>query len=279
MKAGQRVKMMHKGAPCRAEEKSGIIKYCVPVFGLDVGSTMTKGVALKGKKICAEAMADTGHNPVAAAKKVLKEIGAGKNVKCAVTGYGRHLVGKAFGFEALTEIRAHAIGARMVMPGVRLVVDVGGQDTKVIAIEEDGEVKDFLLNDKCAAGTGRFLEMLMETLGMDFEELDKAASEAGPEARLTNTCAVFAQSEVVGLLARGVSRKAIAKGCVQSIAKRLAADVGRLAGGTKSALFCGGGAEIKALAAAVEAAAGIRMIVPVEARYIGAIGAAVSRKT
>jgi predicted CoA-substrate-specific enzyme activase len=248
-------------------------------IGLDAGSTMTKGVVLRGGKTAARAMTATGHDAVAAAKKVLKEIGAGKSVKCSVTGYGRHLVGKEFGFEVLTEIRAHATGAQMAMPGVRLVVDVGGQDTKVIAIGEDGEVKDFLLNDRCAAGTGRFLELLMETLGMDFEEFDKAASEKGKEASLTNTCAVFAQSEVVGLLARGVHRKAIAKGCVQSIAKRLAADVGRLAGGIKSALFCGGGAEINALVEAVQAATGIRMVVPAEARYIGAIGAAANRKT
>jgi len=248
-------------------------------IGLDAGSTMTKAVALRGQKVVACAITATGHDAVAAAKKVLREVGAGKKAKCSVTGYGRHLVGKEFGFDVLTEIRAHAIGARMVMPGVKLVVDVGGQDTKVIAIGDDGEVKDFLLNDRCAAGTGRFLEMLAGTLGMDFDRFDEAAGAPGPEATLTNTCAVFAQSEVVGLLAKGVNRRAIAKGCVQSIAKRLAADVGRLAGEAREALFCGGGAELDSLAAAVSAATRVRMVVTAEARYIGAIGAALSGKT
>ncbi|MBN1807551.1 MAG: hypothetical protein JW909_00670 [Planctomycetes bacterium] len=248
--------------------------------GLDVGSTATKGVLMQGGRVAAEHMEATGHDPVETARRVLEKIDGGRGTAVSATGYGRHLVGDVLGCAVLTEIRAHAAGARALMEGVRLVIDVGGQDTKVILLDEAGGVEDFLLNDRCASGTGRFIEMLRDALGMTFEEFDDAAAGAEEEARLTSTCAVFAQSEVTGLIAAGEKRSALARGGVGSIARRLAAEIGRLSRGKSyPAMFCGGGAELKSLRRMLERETGLETNVPDRVRYVGAIGAAFCRAT
>jgi len=247
-----------------------------PAVGLDVGSTFTKAAMLDGGKVIAASIVPTGHNLLKAVGEATRLLGDVNGFPIAVTGYGRHLVSKNFNAQNLTEIRAHALGASLVSQGVELIVDIGGQDTKVIRIGSGGAVIDFVLNDRCAAGTGRYLEMLKNTLEYKFDEFDKAASSDVKAAALTSTCAVFAQSEVSGLMAVGVAREAIAKGSVIAIAGRLASDMLRVSGGKISrTLACGGGAEVKALLNFIEQETGFEILTAPYGRHIGAIGAAV----
>jgi predicted CoA-substrate-specific enzyme activase len=184
------------------------------------------------------------------------------------TGYGRARVPDAD--KRVTEITCHARGAEFLRPGVRTVIDIGGQDSKVIAVRE-GRASAFQMNDKCAAGTGRFLEMTAIRLGLSIEELEHLAR--GDVCPINSMCAVFADSEIVSLLASGVSREAISGGVIAAIAARTAAIAARVEV-VGPALLTGGLSSLPALRLALEA----RLNVPVESapmsRFAGAIGAA-----
>jgi predicted CoA-substrate-specific enzyme activase len=190
-------------------------------------------------------------------------------VALAATGYGRERIGRARG--TLTEISAHARGAELLCPGVRMVIDIGGQDSKVIAVEA-GRAQDFQMNDKCAAGSGRFLEMAAKRL-----ELDSAAMEEllafEREIDLNNTCAVFAESEIIGLLANGVSREEILGGAVVSIARRIAALAGRT-GIRSPAALSGGLSESPGVRRVLSRILGVELRPMPQGIYAGAIGAA-----
>lgn len=135
------------------------------------------------------------------------------------TGYGR--ISLPFADKVVTEITCHARGAVHLFPGTGVVLDIGGQDSKVISTAPDGSVQDFLMNDKCAAGTGRFLQVLSDILGMELAELGEAAGRGKPAA-ISSMCAVFAETEIIGLLARGTPPADIAAGVFRSIARRYA---------------------------------------------------------
>jgi (R)-2-hydroxyacyl-CoA dehydratese activating ATPase len=251
-------------------------------IGVDIGSTTTKAVVLDGDQIRTQLIAPSGNLPGQTAEGLLEramnEAGVTKGdvEVIATTGYGRRLVD--LGDIVMTEIKACALGALRAVPegGERLhtVIDVGGQDTKVVALDDDGSIEDFSMNDKCAAGTGRFLEMLAGKLGVSYEEFVAEALKSDTMIQMNATCAVFAESEVVGLLARKVSKADIAAAAHNAIASRIASMTRRV-GQRGSYAFVGGGARNAALVKAVEDTLNKPVYVPENAQTVVALGAAI----
>jgi len=250
--------------------------------GLDIGSTTSKAVLFDGERILARAVIPNAILPSESARDVLSlactQAGLDEETikAVAVTGYGRRLAG--FGDLIITEIRASALGARFLGSPhgpIRTVLDLGGQDTKVIALADDGQVQDFAMNDKCAAGTGRFLEMLARKLDCSMAEFIEAALASTAAIHMNATCAVFAESEVVSLLARNVPKTDIAAAAHQAIADRIAAMVRRI-GAREVLAFVGGGALNRALLATLEENLGIRLWVPESPQTVVALGAALA---
>lgn len=244
--------------------------------GIDVGSVATKAVVLRDGELAGKALLRTGAEPRTVARRAylsaLTDAGLDEcELPSVVTGYGR--VTAQMGGRTVTEILSAARGAYAVAPHADGVIDLGGQDTKVIRLGPEGVVTDFAMNDKCAAGTGRFLELMASALGTDLDGLGDLAEGATEAVRINSTCAVFAESEVVSLIARGVSRSEIVAGLFAAIASRvtaLAAQVGEAG----CYAFIGGGARSRALRNALEAALGKQMVVPAHPQYVVALGAA-----
>ena len=191
-----------------------------------------------------------------------------------VTGYGRHLVAPALGGEVVSEIKAFAIGARYLYPDCRTVIDIGGQDCKVILLSDNGEVQKFEMNDRCAAGTGKFLEIMANTLEVKISELGNLALRASRTVQINSLCTVFAESEVVSLIARGEEASAIALGLHDAIATRIAT-MARRVGIKERVVFAGGAALNQCLCQLVGEKLGIELTVPPEPQTVGAIGAAI----
>ncbi|MCA1945494.1 MAG: acyl-CoA dehydratase activase [Desulfovibrio sp.] len=214
------------------------------VAGIDIGSTATKCAVLHARDltILATAITPTGWNPREAGETVLAQSLAQTNGRreslgaVVVTGYGRKAL-PGLG-KAMTEITCHARGAHFLQAQARLVLDIGGQDSKIIQLGPDGQVLDFVMNDKCAAGTGRFVSNMAAALGMTLEEM-AAAALTGTPVQLSSMCAVFAESELIGSIARGAAPADLAAGIFQSIARRLKALLGRFAPG-QPCTFTGG---------------------------------------
>lgn len=245
--------------------------------GLDIGSTGTKAVLLHTQTLEVLAVAEepTGWEPAAAARRVLgialNQLGATPQdvASTVATGYGRASVPAD---KRVTEITCHAQGALHLVPGASTVLDIGGQDSKLIALGEDGSVRDFLMNDKCAAGTGRFVANMAIALGIPLDDFGSLAAQGSP-APLSSMCAVFAESEIIGLTAKGAAREDLAAGIVASIAKRLKALAGRIPF-VPVVAFTGGLARNAELAACFQHALGVELVAPPFAPYAGAIGAA-----
>jgi predicted CoA-substrate-specific enzyme activase len=253
--------------------------------GVDIGSTTTKAVVLEDGRVRGRTLLPSGNLPGETALRVLQEALAGAGLKdsdlatVAATGYGRRLVD--LGGIVLTEIKAVAAGALAATAGagerVHTVIDVGGQDTKVVALDDAGDIEDFSMNDKCAAGTGRFLEMLAHKLELPYDQFVAEALKSDTMIQMNATCAVFAESEVVGLLARKVSKADIAAAAHNAIAARIASMVRRV--GTRgSYCFVGGGARNRALVKAVEEALNKPVYVPADAQTVVALGAAIGAR-
>lgn len=242
--------------------------------GIDCGSAACKGILLRNQSVEAMCVRPTGWSPKETAKEVLADLlektgAVREEVQVIATGYGR--IGIDFADKAVTEITCHGLGAEYLSPGVHTVIDIGGQDSKVMAVE-NGRVMSFQMNDKCAAGTGRFLEMSAHRLGIDLSDFP-GLLESGKCCALSSMCAVFADSEIVSLLAAGKSREEIAGGIVQSMVARVMALAGRIE--TEPPVFLTGGlADLEGLRAALEK----QIKYPVEtsplSRFAGAIGAA-----
>lgn len=253
--------------------------------GVDIGSTTTKAVILDERRTLAAVLKPSGELPGETAKEVYARAVSEAGLRIsdievvATTGYGRRLV--AFADNVLTEIKACATGVLdRVSSGepVRTIIDVGGQDTKVITLTDGGDLDDFSMNDKCAAGTGRFLEMLADKLKMSIEEFTAGALASDTTIQMSSTCAVFAESEAVGLLARGVPREEIAAAAHDAIARRIAAMTRRVGAGPPFSLV-GGGALNSALARALEKHLAHPMLVPENPQFVIAIGAAVAARS
>ncbi|MBM4037408.1 MAG: 2-hydroxyglutaryl-CoA dehydratase [Planctomycetes bacterium] len=249
------------------------------VCGVDLGARSAKILLLDPEAPggVRHWLADTGHDPARTGRRLLDEALAAwgarpEDVACTIaTGYGRAAL--PFATATVTEITCHARGVRHHFPDVRTIVDIGGQDSKVIALDERGAVSDFAMNDRCAAGTGRFLEIVARILDLDLDQLGEVAAQATRPAAITSMCAVFAESEVVGLLARGTPRQEVLAGVHASIASRIATLAARLRVGPP-AVFTGGVAKNPAMVKAVGAALSLELAVPPEPQITGALGAA-----
>ena len=246
--------------------------------GVDVGSTQTKAVIVdETRRILARALVDTGANVTRAAEHAFQEaLRAGalreEEVEYVVgTGYGRYKV--TFGNTQVTEISCHGRGAVQLFPRTRTVLDMGGQDTKAIRISPAGEIVDFCMNDKCAAGTGRFLGAAAAALEIPVEELGPTALRGDRPVKISTTCTVFAESEVLSWLGKGKRIEDILLGVHQSIAGRSVALLRRV-GIEDEVTFTGGVARNRAMIAALTERLGRPVNVSAESHYMGALGGA-----
>jgi (R)-2-hydroxyacyl-CoA dehydratese activating ATPase len=248
--------------------------------GIDIGSTAIKIVVIdEGERIAGRHAAPTGshfhRNTQEALQQLLDRSGLGRKdiAYLTATGYGRKLFKEAD--ESVSEITANAAGAGAgLAPGsVRTIINIGGQDSKVILLDADGHISNFAMNDKCAAGTGRFLEMTARNLGVDVEELGCLHRNAAAPLAINSTCTVFAESEIISLLARGHGREEIVAGVHYSIARRIVRLAKRV--GIEDAVFFDGGPALNAgMVAAMEDELMRTVVVPDLPQFTTARGAA-----
>ena len=188
-------------------------------LGIDIGSRYIKGALVEKGEWIDFKRAETTFNPLEKCNEMLKEMPADRVI---ATGYGRHLLEVHGDVRTITEIKAFAKGARAFFPNCHTIIDIGGQDTKVIALNEQGNVWKFEMNDRCAAGTGKFLEIMAKNLDYSLEEFGSKALTARQEIQLSSMCTVFAESEMVSLTAKGVEREEIAMAIHRAVINRLA---------------------------------------------------------
>jgi predicted CoA-substrate-specific enzyme activase len=248
--------------------------------GIDVGSVTTKAAIMVDSVIRGLEIEYTKADPEGAAKSSLeKALSQAKLPKAKIeftvtTGYGRRAIG--FGDMAVTEISANAKGATALgcdKGQIRTIIDLGGQDSKVIALDETGNISNFIMNDKCSAGTGRFLEVMAGILGMSIDKLGQLSLESKNPLKLNSTCTVFAESEVVSLIARKQKKEDIVAGLHAAIAKKISS-MGKEVGIKDVVFFDGGGAKNVGLRAALERQLGRKIYVPDKPQFVTAIGAA-----
>ncbi len=242
-------------------------------IGIDLGSTTVKAVALN-ERVLASAIKPTGANPRKTGEAVLEQVLqiAGRSAdKIIATGYGRVTFSAD---EIVSEITAHAMGSHYLFPGARTVIDIGGQDSKVTKIDSYGRVLDFAMNDRCAAGTGRFIENTARALEISLEEFSLKSLASRSPANINSMCTVFAESEVISLIAQGTSIEDVSAGVYASVARRIKAMVERI-GIEDQVVFTGGTAKSIAMKKALEDALKIKLAVPEDPQMVGALGAAV----
>lgn len=247
--------------------------------GIDIGSTSTEAALYDAEKnsILATSGIPTGGYPRKAGLSVyldvLQKVDLDESAihSTVSTGYGRTTL--EFVDKKITEITCHARGARFVRPNVRTVIDIGGQDSKVISLDETGHVRDFVMNDRCAAGTGRFLEVISRVLEIPLEKMGEESLKSQNPVIINSTCAVFAESEVIGLLTQGVKREDILSGVNLAISNRILAMAGRIVP-RADVVFCGGVARNQGMRKALEEALQLPVVVPDSPEMIGSIGAA-----
>lgn len=228
-------------------------------------------VVIKGDNIVDHRIIDTGVNVLENASRILQDI---EYDRIVATGYGRYLIKEHIDCPVITEIKAFAQGAHFLCPDCRTVIDIGGQDSKVISVDR-GRVVNFEMNDRCAAGTGRFLEIMAHTLGFTIGEFAGAALNADTSLQINSMCTVFAESEVVSLIAQGKTKNAIANGLHRSITQRISAMVGRI-GSHESIVFAGGVAKNTCMATMLGRVLKSKLIIPDNPQITGAIGAALT---
>jgi len=246
--------------------------------GVDVGSTQSKAAIVdEDGSLIATALDETGANVVQAAERVYEQALRSAKLReeevdyIIGTGYGRYKV--TFGNAQVTEISCHGRGAVKMFPDTRTVIDMGGQDTKAISVSPSGEINDFCMNDKCAAGTGRFLGAAAMALDLSLAELGPTALKSDKPVRISTTCTVFAESEVLSWLGKGKKLPDILWGVHQSIATRTIGLVRRV-GLEEKITFTGGVTRNVAMVKALEDRLGTRLNVNEQAHYMGALGAA-----
>ncbi|KKM10896.1 2-hydroxyglutaryl-CoA dehydratase [Clostridiales bacterium PH28_bin88] len=247
------------------------------VAGIDVGSLSTDAVILRNRQVTGSSIIRTGADPKAAAERALDEAltmaGEKRERLCFVvgTGYGRFSIPLAH--RQITEITCHALGAHYMHPETRTVIDIGGQDSKVIRINGRGEVDDFMMNDKCAAGTGRFLEVMAQVLEVQMEDMGALGAGSTKQVSISSTCTVFAESEVVSLIAAGHAKEDIISSLHEAVAERVAGLALRI-GVRETVAMTGGVAKNRGIVKALEGKLGTTIVVPPEPQLVGALGAA-----
>jgi len=247
--------------------------------GVDVGSTQTKAIIINERReIIARSLINTGANVTRAAERSFEEAVANAGIKrdevayVVGTGYGRYKV--TFGDAQITEISCHARGATLLFPNTRTVIDMGGQDAKGIKVGPEGDVKDFVMNDKCAAGTGRFLANSAEALQMPLDDIGPLALKAKNPVRLSTVCAVFVESDIMSYLAQGKKVEDILGGVHSAIAARTVALVRRV-GIEPEVTFTGGVSRNIGMVKALEEKLGLSVNVSPDSHFVGALGAAI----
>ncbi len=250
------------------------------VGGCDVGSATGKALVMRDGDIVSSTIIPATTRPERTAQTAMEEaiskagLASIEELDYVVgTGYGRVRI--PFANENISEITCHARGAFWLSPSVRTVIDIGGQDCKVMSMSEAGKVLDFVMNDKCAAGTGRFLEAMARTLGIELEELSALSLQSQNPASITTQCSVFAESEVITLINEGTEVVDVAAGIHMSIAGRVTTLV-RRAGMIEDVTVSGGCAKNKGLIASLEGKLGVGITaLPADPQVVGALGAAV----
>jgi len=257
------------------EQKSWI------VAGVDIGAATAKAVILASDKILSFSVMPTGHSVSQSGESVLmnsleKVMVSFDDLRCIIsTGYGRKAV--SFAHKALTEIVCHAAGVSSIMPHARTIIDIGGQDSKVIRIDESGHVSNFVMNDKCAAGTGRFLEVIAGVLDVKINEMGPTSLSSKDPCKISSTCTIFAESEVVSLRAEGRSREDLLAGINKAMSRRVAI-MGKSVGFKRDVVFSGGVAKNIGIKKAMEEEIGMQILIPEEPQIMGALGAAILAK-
>ncbi len=247
------------------------------VAGVDVGSVSAEAVLLEGGLVLAQSAIPTGATSRAAGERVLRQVleKAGRRLEdvrtVVATGYGRLAVEAAH--KRVTEITCHARGACRLYPDAGTVIDIGGQDSKVIRVGAQGAVDDFVMNDRCAAGTGRFLEVMARALEVPLEQLGALSQGARRAAAVSSMCTVFAESEVVSLVAKGVPVEEIVAGLHAAVAERISGMAQRM-GIAPRVVMSGGVARNVGVVWAIERRLACAVAVPSEPHMVGALGAA-----
>jgi (R)-2-hydroxyacyl-CoA dehydratese activating ATPase len=249
--------------------------------GVDVGSTQTKAVLAgangEGIRILARSLMDTGANVRKAAENAFAECCRQAGISQADvgfvvgTGYGRYTI--SFGHTQMTEISCHARGAHFLCPGTRTVIDMGGQDSKAIGVGPSGEVMDFVMNDKCAAGTGRFLANAAEVMGLSLDEIGPLSLRGTRPVKIATVCTVFVESDILSYLSQGKRPEDIMQGVHLAIAKRTLS-LARRVNIQPLITMTGGVARNLGMVNALETVLGQKILVSPDAQFMGAVGAA-----
>lgn len=241
--------------------------------GLDIGSRTIALVEWDGEKVVREEVVFTGTDPLANSRRLMN---GQRYDHLVATGYGRHLAAeRSLADTVITEIKAYGLGAHRVFPDVHTILDIGGQDSKVIVVRDDGGVVKFEMNDRCAAGTGRFLENMATALGLSVDEIGPhALAAAGNGIPLSSMCTVFAESEVVSLIGRGEDSHRVALGIHEAIVSRVGAMVRRI-GLQPRFVFAGGVAFNPCMQQLLAKELGVEVNVPPSPQTVGALGAAI----
>lgn len=242
-------------------------------LGIDSGSSGTKAILFNGESIVEKKVVPTGANPTKTICQIYSDFSLDNNIGYVVTtGYGRNLLQQAN--KKITEITCHARGAAFLHQKTRKVIDVGGQDSKVIELNQKLQVEDFLMNDKCAAGTGRFIEMMMQKVEQPLQNIDIFTKGRNP-VEINSMCAVFAESEIISLLAQGKEPGDIVLGVIESVCKRVASFSKQLKNNSGDIFFSGGLAKSKVFKEALERHLQEKIYIHELSQYAGAIGAAI----
>ncbi len=249
--------------------------YC----GVDIGARSTEVVLFDGAQVVEQGLADSGHRPSQNADALLERTLAAAGLSSeeiastVATGYGRNYFQRAD--RVLSEIICHATGVAYLYPGARTVIDIGGQDSKMIHLDGKGRPTDFTMNDRCAAGTGKFIEMTGQTLQTPVDSMGEFTRGHIEAAEISSMCAVFAESEIVGLLQHGTPPETILRGVFRSVAARTLTMAGPNAI-RPQLVFTGGVAKNGGVVRAMTEETGLEVTVPPEPQITGALGAAIA---
>jgi predicted CoA-substrate-specific enzyme activase len=259
----------------QSDREGGFMLTC----GVDIGASTIDIVLFNGTQIIETMVIDTGALPKKNAQQAFDNLLRAAQIspsnidRIVATGYGRNYFEQAD--RAATEILCHARGVAFLFPMVRTIIDIGGQDSKLIEVGNGGKVLSFVMNDRCAAGTGKFIEMVAHTLGIPLEDSGQAVEGITEICEISSMCAVFAESEIIGLLHKGVAREVILRGVFRSVARRTLGMAGKI-GLRDEIIFTGGVAKNRGVWQALRQETGNRnILVPAEPQITGALGAAI----
>lgn len=239
--------------------------------GIDIGSRTIEVVVMEEGRVIDSRQTDSGYDPLKEVEKILERLDYDATM---ATGYGRHLFELSFEAPTVTEIKAYAIGAKALFPKVKTILDIGGQDSKAIALNDEGRVIKFEMNDRCAAGTGKFLEIMAQSLGYSLDRFGEEALKSRKQIQVNSMCTVFAESEVTSLVAKGENRQDIALGLHESVVRRAVGMLKRVSI-DDPLVFAGGVAQNACTRRLLEQSLERKVLVPEEPQMVGALGAAI----